>query len=407
MISIDDRSAPGVRVTVLGDEKATEGTPIDLDGRIISFAFEDNERKADKVTLQLDNFDLSLFDREELMGGAVLEVSWGYPGNMAPPRRVVVKKLKGFQTLTIEGVALSMLMNQQARTRRFENTARSEVVQEIAAGYGYEGGFLHVQATDDKCDVINQSAETDARFLRRLAALEGFEFFVDHTGFHWHERRLDTVPIKVFSYYVGSKQGDILSLSIESDLTRRAGKVSVKGRDPLKKATIESNATSETVDRATLGEVIEVVDPETGETSLQKRNAVATVHPTSANTSESANRESAARFRKAERATIKISMQVVGDPTLNAKRIIELQGVSVFLSGKYYVKAVKHSISSSGYVCDLKLTKDSPGRLPQKQVRPQGGEKNRNEPVKKSELVEVEVIDPETGESRIEYRSAP
>ena len=83
---IIDRSGPGVRLTLLPDERAESGEPLDLGDRLISFSYEDSERRADKVSLQLDNFDLSLFDREELMGGAVLEVSWGYAGNMAPPR---------------------------------------------------------------------------------------------------------------------------------------------------------------------------------------------------------------------------------------------------------------------------------------------------------------------------------
>ena len=100
MTDLVDRSGPGVRITVLSNERAPSGEPLNLDGRILGFTYEDAERKADQVSIQLDNFDLALFDREELTGGATLEVSWGYPGSMAPPRRVVVKRLKGFQTLT-------------------------------------------------------------------------------------------------------------------------------------------------------------------------------------------------------------------------------------------------------------------------------------------------------------------
>jgi phage protein D len=119
MNAIIDRSAPGVRITLLSDERAASGEPLDLGQRVIGFTFEDAERKADKLSLQLDNFDLSLFDREDLMGGATLEVSWGYPGNMSVPRRVVVKKLKGFNTLTVEGQATSVLMNRESTTLPF------------------------------------------------------------------------------------------------------------------------------------------------------------------------------------------------------------------------------------------------------------------------------------------------
>jgi hypothetical protein len=146
-MTIVDRSGPGVRITLLDNERAPSGEPLDLAGRIIAFTYEDAEKKADQVSLQLDNFDLALFERAELVGGATLEVSWGYPGNMAPPRRVVVKKLKGFQTLTIEGQATSVLMNREAKTRSWANKSRADVVREIAAEHGYEGEFLDVEDT--------------------------------------------------------------------------------------------------------------------------------------------------------------------------------------------------------------------------------------------------------------------
>ncbi len=405
-----DRSAPGVRITVLPNERAPVGEPLDLDGRILGFTFEDAERKANQASIELDNFDLSLFERAELMGGATLEVSWGYPGNMAPPRRVVVKKLKGFQTLTVEGQATSVLMNRDAKTRSWTNKSRSDVVKEIAAEYGYEGRFLDVEDTDEVLDTINQTAETDARFLRRLAAREEFEYFVDDGGFHWRSRDQATAPSHVLTWFSDPTRGDVLSVSVESDLARRTGRVSVRGRDPLGKTTIESRASSATVDRATLGDVLEVVDPETGSSSLEERNATSSVHPTSAPTPAAAARESAARFRRAERETVKLSMQVVGDPTLRAKEVLEVRGVSGLLSGKYYVTDAKHVISAAGYVVELKLTRDGTGRRRQvgasAQGQPQGGQPNRAAPAEGGSMTEIEAIDPESGASRVEYRRA-
>jgi len=408
MTGLRDRSGPGVRITVLANERAPSGEPLDLDGRIIGFTFEDAERQADKVSIQLDNYDLALFEREELVGGATLEVSWGYPGNMAPPRRVVVKKLKGFQTLTVEGQATSVLMNREAKTRSWSNKSRSDVVKEIAAEYGYEGAFLDVEDSGEVLDTINQSAETDARFLRRLAAREEFEFFVDDAGLHWRSRDQASAPTHVLTWFSDPGRGDILSLNVESDLARRTGRVEVRGRDPMTRTTITSAATSATVPRATLSDVLEVVDPQTGESSLQGRNATTSVHPTSAPTPTAAERESAARYRRAERETVKLTMQVVGDPTLRAKEVVEVRGISALLSGKYYVTEAKHVISSSGYVVDLKLTRDGTGRRGRAgaaaQGQPQGGEPNRAAPAAGGAMTEVEVIDPASGVSHVEYR---
>jgi hypothetical protein len=322
-----DRNAPGVRITTLTDERAPSGAPLPLDGRVLAFSYEDSALKADRASIQLDNFDLSLFDRPELAGGAVLEVSWGYPGNMAPPRRVVVRKLKGFQTLTVEGLATSVLMNLQAKTRSWSGNRRSDVVRELAAEYGFIGEAADIGDTSEVLETVHQSSETDARFLRRLAAREEFEFFVDDSGFHWRARNQAPAPTRVLTWYSDPGRGDVMSVNVESDMVRRVGRVDVKGRDPLAKAPNAASGNSETVPRSTLGELIEVVDPETGSTSLQQRNATVSAHPTAASTPEAAKREAEARFRAAERDTVKLSLQVVGDPTLRAKTIIEVRGI--------------------------------------------------------------------------------
>jgi hypothetical protein len=338
------------------------------------------------------------------MGGNLLEVSWGYPGNMAPPRRVMVKKIKGFTTLEIEGQALSTLMNREVKTRHWESKTRSEVVRELAKEHGYEGQFADVEETDGAFEVLNQAAETDARFLRRLAAREGFEFFVDDRGLHFHQRRQGTAPTHVLTWFSDPGRGDILSVQVESDLVKRVGKVTIKGRDPLSRRTVESSSSSANTARSTLGELVEVVAPETGSTSLEQRNSTSSVHPTSASNGNRVNRESAARFCAAERATVKLSIQVVGDPTLRAKSIIELRGLTPLLSGKYYATEAKHTISSAGYTCNLKLTRDGVGRVPGKSAQEQQGERNQAKARKDGEIAQVETIDPETGKTRIEYR---
>jgi hypothetical protein len=78
-MTIVDRSGPGVRITLLDNERAPSGEPLDLAGRIIAFTYEDAEKKADQVSLQLDNFDLALFERAELVGGATLECPGATP----------------------------------------------------------------------------------------------------------------------------------------------------------------------------------------------------------------------------------------------------------------------------------------------------------------------------------------
>jgi phage protein D len=425
-VTAASRSAPGVRITVLPDPRAREGEPLHLGDRILSFSFEDAERRADKASLQLDNHDLSLFEREELMGGRILEVSWGYPDRMSRPRRLVVRSVKGFETLTIEARALSVLMDRQARTRSWHGMSRARVARLVAEEHGYDIDNLDVEETEEVFDTIAQAGETDARFLRRLASREEFEMYVDGSGFHFHQRRQSDAPSHVFTWYADPGRGDLMSVSVESDLVRRVGRVSVRGRDPLNRTTIEASANNETAERVTLAELTDSIDPETGATTtversaVQELNATASVRPTTAPAASQARREAQARFRRAERATVKLTLKAVGDPSFASKSVVAVRGISRLLSGLYYVTSVKHTIDGSGYVCELKATRDGTGRRARALAgahrdgagpsepgggdqRPElGGERNRARESGGAPPV-VERIDGETGETTYEF----
>jgi len=396
-----DRSGPYLSVKLLPGDAGEER--IDLRERLIGFTFEDCEKKTDKLSLQLDNYDLALFDDQVFLRGNILEVSWGYAESMSPVRQVVITKVKGFQTLTVEGHAKSVLMNRERKTRSWENKKRSDVVTEIATEYGYSGAFADIEDTEEVYETINQAGETDARLLRRLAAREDFEFWVDHTGLHFHERRLGTPPAGVFTYHNDPDKGEIIQVNVESDVFRRTGKVKAKGRNPKTKASFEETGSNEETPRATTGGVIEVVDPETRETVLQERTSRASTVAVAASNAVRAKRTANSRYRLSERKSIKLSMRVVGDPTILAKTIVEVLGISEYLSGKYYVKDAKHVISSSGYTCDMKLIKDGAGKLAARVARESKGARNRSKPKRKNKLREVEVVDPETRETHVEY----
>jgi uncharacterized protein len=98
----------------------------------------------------------------------------------------------------------------------------------------------------------------------------------------------------------------------------------------------------------------------------------------------------------------------VGDPTLRAKKVLEVRGISTLLSGKYYATDAKHVISSAGFVVELKLTRDGTGTRRRAGAatrgQPQGGQPNRAAPAATGALTEVERIDPESGRSFLQYR---
>jgi phage protein D len=321
---------------------------------------------------------------------------------MAPTRQVVIQKVTGFQTLAVEGHAVSVLMNKIARCRTFENVRRSDVARQLAKENGYGDARQDIEDTEQVLPVITQARMTDAQLLRRLADREGFEFYVDFDGLHFHKRRLGQRPIRALRWFTPPEVGEILSINIHNDVTAMPGAVSVRGRDPLEKRDISERGSNTETKRDSLAPVIEVVDPETGATRLERRNVAEDIRSSAEAHAGTAKREADARYRSAQHLTVQLSANVVGDPSLLAKTVVEIQGISQRLSGKYYLKEAKHKLEA-GYTVELKCLRDGTseqGGAPSK-GKPNRGKAEDGDP---DALHEVEVVDPETGRTHFEYR---
>ncbi len=218
------RDAPLYYVRAVLDGTQSEGVRLDrINSRILSLKYDDEESKADKVSLTLDNYDIAMYDEPAFKKGLILDVQWGYAGNMAPARRCVVQSMKGGLTVTVEGLAKSILMNKLVRSRSFTNMRRSDVVRQLARDAGYDDASIDIEDTPAVFPEIAQARMTDAVLIKRLADLEGFEFYVDHTGFNWHQRRLEQAPIRTLRYFT-DRSGEIQTFDIDNDITAKKGR---------------------------------------------------------------------------------------------------------------------------------------------------------------------------------------
>lgn len=332
--------------------------------RVLEFSFQDRERGADRCKITVDNSDLLNFDDPLWKKGAKLVVQWGYPGRMTPARSVVITSVKGFKRLSIEANAESVLMNRIPKTRVFRHLTISQIVTQIAAEYGWTGTQVTIDDTTDVRDTISQARLTDAQFLRRWASRLGFEFYIDHDGFHFHARRLEQAPHRTFRWFDDPGAGDILDEPmIENDITARPGRIRARGRDPLRREDIDEAAdNSSDSNRDVLAPIMEILDPEDGSTTApQATVASEAVVPVAGSTATEARTRARARFRRVQQVAVKMSLPVVGDPLLFSKSIVKLEGMGRRLSVLYWVTEVNHKLGSDGYVCTLKLVSDGHG----------------------------------------------
>jgi hypothetical protein len=351
------RNEPVILVTVIPE--GSEAARVELSDRILGFEYEDCENKADKLKLRVDNWDLSNFDDPVWRKGNIVEVSWGYAEAMAPTRRCQIMKVTGFQELSVEAHGLEVALNTQVKSRVFEGMTRAQVVQQIAEEWGYRSAdVLHIEDTEVVRETIVQARLTDAQFMRRLAHKEGFEWFIDFDGFHFHQRDLAQRPLRTFEWSGDTGNHEILSINVENDITAKPGTVRAKSRDPVKRRTIDMSASVESeLKRNVLAAVVELPGTDTPPVPGFKNIAQEEVVTTTETSDAAAQRVAAGRFRKAQQVAVKVSMEIVGDPNLLAKSVVEVLGIGKRLSQSYYVKEVKHSIKG-GYKCSVTMVSD-------------------------------------------------
>lgn len=354
------RVAPVVIVTVI-----PEGSPavrLELSDKITAFSYEDCETKADKLTLRVDNWDLENFDDPIWRKGNIVEVSWGYPGNMAPTRRCVIEKVTGFLELSIDALGLEVVLNREHRVRTFEGVSRSEVARRIARDWGYsDPSVVHIEDTRIAREVIAQGKQTDAEFLRRLAQKEGFQWWIDFDGFHFHKRNLHQQPLRTIEWLPTDRGGEVISMNVENDLAGKPGTVRVRGRDPLARRTLDMVASHETeTSRPVLAKVQEAPGTDGKRVPGFIGTGQSHITTTAESSDAAAKAVAAAKFETAQQVAVKINVEMLGDPQLLAKSVIELRGAGKRLSQRYYLRTVKHVIGA-GYTCRVEMISDGSG----------------------------------------------
>lgn len=361
------RSEPVVYLKVI--PRGSKGVRVDTSNRILGWAFDDNESKADKLALTIDNWDLVNFDSPVWEKGNELEFSFGYVGNMSPTRKLIVKSVKGSTRLTIEAFGKEYAFDRFKRCRTFEGGRRSDAVRRIAEENGF-GDNAEIEDTEKVFDILTQARQTDAQFVRRMAAKEGFEFYVDFDGFHFHPRRVGQRPIKSLTWYTDNV-GQIQTFNIENDISRQPSRVVTRGRDPLKKKSFQVDVDSTkdfsptlapTADQVAIGKAVADGLTFAGEVFLKgyratPLGAIGEVLTTSEKDKPAAERKAKGRARKRRQLTVKMKMQIVGDPQLIAKTVVRVEGIGNRLSGNYYVKSHKHT-GGSGLNGTLELIRD-------------------------------------------------
>jgi phage protein D len=354
------REAPIFVVRISRNKLPFEDLPANI--RITSFVFEDNEGKADKLTLTIDNSDLSQVDNPIFERGNVVEVRWGYPGNLCPAREMVLQQPKGLETITVEGLDASTAFNRVPVTQTYTNTKISDIVRTVAKRCGYEGDFADIEDSEAVWPAIHQTNQPDAGFMRKLAQQLGWQFWIDHTGLHFHPRRVNQKPTIKLAYRVAQTADEIvLSLTAEKEFPGRPGSVTVAGVDLKKQKAFSVTADNEsTADRPVLSPGMDVFDKKTAKKALKDNVGVDVTLATKAPNEATAKEVAKGAFIAIQQSAIKLRITTPGNPALQAKTVIQLFTPSKRLTGRFYAREVKHTIGDT-YITEALISTEGPG----------------------------------------------
>lgn len=344
--------------------------PLDADTRrrVRRLTYEDKESGPDKLSLLLDNYDFRLSDTSTFATGNVLVFQYGYvDGVMSAPRTAVITGHSGLTELTVEARGKEYLLNTIRRTRLWRNVRHSDVARELAAENGFPSDAQFIEDSRVYHEQVTQAAMTDGQLLRDMARRNGFEFYIDTAGWHFHKRDLGQRPLRKLTYFTDPGFGDFLKPpTIKGDVTQLPGSVTLRGIDPMTKKVIDVKAdNASTQGRAGLGADVQAdasgdkasgaaapavgFQPVTragamGEIQAgvptDKRVAQDHVAPTTAATPADAQKRANAVFEKKSQGALTLAGEIVGDPLFVAKSVVEIAGLGR-VSGRFYTTSVK------------------------------------------------------------------
>jgi phage protein D len=350
-----------------------------INERIIRFEFSDHVRKVDQLKLTLRNDDFALLENPVFVAGQKIVVTWGWPGQTKVPRRMIVKKIKGGNPLTVIMHDTSRLLDKSKKSKTWEGVTHSEVVREIGGAYGYTGQYLHIEETKQRGDVV-QNYKSDARFVARLAKKNGFDFYIDASGMHWHTRSLDGNSVKTYIYRSDPVVGDIIEEPrVEANLTRGLARVKVVARDPYTKALWEVYGGPDDTELDTIGLEDVSGNPDDPDQGLRaSRLARDDVRYAGKLTEQEAKLEADARYREVMDKKFKMSLTVIGNGRVGAKTLVDVYGVSDSYDGLFFIKECLDVIEGGKFTQQLKLLKNNMRKVPTTKKRRRGRKEKTN-----------------------------
>ena len=221
--------------------------PEDISAHIERFAYEENEKQMDELSITITKGDLSFVDHPMLQEGKEVRVRWGYIGNMSDVRTCTIKEINysfgddGLIRMEITAYDKRHKLTGRASRQCWKDKKLSEIVQDIASKHNLSAV---VEIEDDMLyEFLSEGAKNDLVFLKELAEDAGCSIWVVNDELYFKPNKINE-PVYTFRYRE-DQDGYLQSFRISSKAEKGKGTgraTEAIGIDPLKKEVIQEGA---------------------------------------------------------------------------------------------------------------------------------------------------------------------
>ena len=286
--------------------------------------------------------------------GNPVAVALGYSTLMLP---MVMGKINELSTQFVSGLrptfrlsgmddAYTFLRTPSA-AKDFRDKTDSEIVRKIA----YLAKMMPVvDRTDTTHPVKTKNANTSYfEFLQRLAAENGYKFFLSGRRLHFTRPQVGAEP------GVNLNWGrDLINFRPRMNTAEVLTEVRVRSWDQTRGESIEGRARAGDEQRQEGGRQLA--------SQLKRRihgDVVEEITDRSVSSTEEANRMARSRLEEASDSFITGTAETIGMPELEPGMCLYLGGLGEWFSGKYFIDKVTHRIDGSGYRSTIQVRRNA------------------------------------------------
>lgn len=338
-------SAPAFSIRVEGRD-----VPPDASANVIEVVVEESLDAASAFTIELSNWDMdkqqvTWSDSDLFAPGAAVEIDLGHDGSAATVIKGEVVRLelalgKALRSsLVVRGYDRLHRFRRGRRTQSYLQVKDSDVATQIAQKLGLQAS---VEDSGEVHAYLLQLNQSDVDFLLSRARASGFELLMDEKTLHFRKPRSGAGKTATISATT-----TLVSATATLSAADQLGAVSVRGWDPKAKQALVGKAAPGDLNGTMGGKK---TGPEAGDAAFGAATVTVVERPVA--TQNEADLLAHGLLNELALEYVRAEATVVGDPTLHAGDVVELDGLGTRFSGLYYLTRVRH-VLHDGYLTHL------------------------------------------------------